>query len=1035
MITQESLDKFMAPKQGANAPTLVIPAPVKAETLSTPLQDATRQGAVEQFDKMQELEATPIATALSASVKNWDTTQLFDAAINKPQFQPDPDFKPNEALQNVQFPVTEDDRKFLFKSNSMDEFNWRTKQLQEMRERTQLAHTAPVMNAVLQFADPLYLATDLLSMGAGTALKLGRLGTAAVGAASTATLMNTIGSEARPVSQNEIIFAAALHGAATTAFYRPAAAPARRLDELSPEEFAAEMQRRNGIDPNNPPQFDPNNAMSPLAMSLGVGPRGATVVDEVPESIRAAAQRGLDLARRGEQTNPKRPFLEWSLFKSFSQHSEESSALAGRLLDDPLNPNMTSAAAIQRETQARFGVLLNQYEDTLRNALTTEGWSNIRRFRDPVGYRRAQQEFEAAVRLELDKRMIDPNYKGANQSVANAADRLGEYSRAVGRELEQKGMVEPGFVEKNPYYYPRRMNVTKIEQAEQLLGKKPFMKQMTTAVQRGIGTDRPTANVIAHAMVERARRKGYGIDNSGMIINKEGRDELLEIIANTKGMDEAAKARASALLRESGSDAGRPSMLKSRINIDMMHQLGPNLQVRDLFDDSITSMMDAYNRRITGRLALHEAGLGTDAERAAAREALAKSIKDGTARRQALEQYDNIMAYYQGAPVGEEMPQFMRQLSALTQATGLAASGLWQLVEYGTMMQRFGAVNTFRAMMRTIPEARALFKQMRATTKEGRQLALDAEEALTAAVASDIRMRPVMQHYEDMFSADKSPWVMRLEHARDATMFINMQKYIHFHQTRTNAALVMQTLRKAAEGDAKAIAAMKTYGANEQLLNDIRKQVGQHGTKPDAWDEGVFNRSRIVMMNAMDDAIVRARVGELPAFAEFSTLGKFLFTFRRFVAATHNKTLVGTWNREGARGMATLMAYQYPLAMMATAANNVISGKAFSDPETMAPNKLAGQALNYLGAIGFASEFTGVLTGQQRSFGAPGLLFLDRAYGVAGAATNAAGGVLTGDADQAISGARKAAGNVIQAIPLISIVPGVRALNEAVKGE
>ena len=197
----------------------------------------------------------------------------------------------------------------------------------------------------------------------------------------------------------------------------------------------------------------------------------------------------------------------------------------------------------------------------------------------------------------------------------------------------------------------------------------------------------------------------------------------------------------------------------------------------------------------------------------------------------------------------------------------------------------------------------------------------------------------------------------------------------------------------------------------------------------------MFNRSRIVMMNAMDDAIVRARVGELPAFAEFSTLGKFLFTFRRFVAATHNKTLVGTWNREGARGMATLMAYQYPLAMMATAANNVISGKAFSDPDTMAPNKLAGQALNYLGAIGFASEFTGVLTGQQRSFGAPGLLFLDRAYGVAGAATSAAGGVLTGDTEQAVSGARKAAGNIIQAIPLISIVPGVRALNEAVKGD
>ncbi|QBZ71550.1 internal virion protein [Escherichia phage Lidtsur] len=1034
MITQESLDKFMAPKQGANAPTLVIPAPVQAETLSTPLQEATRQGAIEQFERMQELEATPMSTALSASVKNWDTTQLFDAAINKPTFQVDPNFKPNEALQNVQFPVTEDDRTFLFKSKSMDEFNWRTQQLQEMRDRSELARTAPVMNAVVQFADPLYLATDLLSMGAGTALKLGRIGTAAIGAATTAATMATVGSEARPVSDNEIIFAAALHGAATAAVFKPAKAE-RSLADMSPEEFAAEMQRRNGIDPNNPPQFDPNNAMSPLAMSLGVGPRGAVVTDEVPAAIRDAAQRGLDLARRGEQTNPKRPWLEWSLYKTFSGHSEDSKALADRLLDDPLNPNATSAAAIQRETQARFGVLLNQYEDTLRVSLANQGWGNLRRFYDPVGYRRAQQEFESAVRMELDKRMIDPNFRGANTDVANAVDRLGEYSRAVGKELERKGMVEPGFVEKNPYYYPRRMNVAKVEEAERLLGKKAFMKQMTTAVQRGLSSDRPTANVIAHAMVERARRKGYGIDNSGHIINKEGRDELLEIINNAKGFDEAAKARASALLRPAGEDAGRPSMLKARINIDMMHQLGPNLQVRDLFDDSITSMMDSYNRRITGRLALHEAGLGTDAERAAAREALAKSIADGTKRREALQQYDNIVNYYMGAPVGEEMPQFMRQLSALTQATGLAASGLWQLVEYGTMMQRFGAMNTFKAMLRTLPEARALLKQMKVSAKDGRQLALDTEEALTAAVAGDIRMRPILQHYDDMFSADKSPWVMRLEHARDATMFINMQKYIHFHQTRTNAALVMQTLRKAAEGDAKAIAAMKTYGANDALLADVRKEVAKSGTKPESWDEGVFNRTRTVMMNAMDDAIVRARVGELPAFAEFSTLGKFLFTFRRFVAATHNKTLVGTWNRDGARGMATLMAYQFPLAMMATAANNVISGKAFKDPTTMTPGKLAGQALNYIGAIGFASEFTGVLTGQQRSFGAPGLLFLDRMYGVAGATTGAAGNLLTGDTDQAVNDARRAAGNIIQALPLISIVPGVRALNEAVKGE
>ncbi|MEI2559299.1 hypothetical protein, partial [Acinetobacter pittii] len=83
---------------------------------------------------------------------------------------------------------------------------------------------------------------------------------------------------------------------------------------------------------------------------------------------------------------------------------------------------------------------LNQYEDTLRAALSENGWGNLQRFKDPVGYRRAQQEFEQAVRQELDHRMIDPSFRGANVRVAQATDRLGEYSRAVGNELERSGM-------------------------------------------------------------------------------------------------------------------------------------------------------------------------------------------------------------------------------------------------------------------------------------------------------------------------------------------------------------------------------------------------------------------------------------------------------------------------------------------------------------------------------------------------------------------------------------------------------------------
>ncbi|MES9251953.1 hypothetical protein ABEP39_12280, partial [Cutibacterium acnes] len=171
-----------------SSPTLTIPAPapVKASELDTPLQAAVRQAAVDEFDTQQKLEATPISQALSASVKNWDTVGVFNSLFNKPSFTTYPQFHPNEALQTVGIPISEDDRDFLFKSTSQQEFDWRVSQLSAMRDRAQLAQTAPLMNAVIQFADPLYLAADLLSVGAATAVKAGRMTTLAMGATATA---------------------------------------------------------------------------------------------------------------------------------------------------------------------------------------------------------------------------------------------------------------------------------------------------------------------------------------------------------------------------------------------------------------------------------------------------------------------------------------------------------------------------------------------------------------------------------------------------------------------------------------------------------------------------------------------------------------------------------------------------------------------------------------------------------------------------------------------------------------------------------
>ncbi|MES6477971.1 hypothetical protein U6M90_12165, partial [Cutibacterium acnes] len=359
MITDKDLEKFMAPKAGANAPTLTIPAPapVKASELDTPLQAAVRQAAVDEFDTQQKLEATPISQALSASVKNWDTVGVFNSLFNKPSFTTDPQFHPNEALQTVGIPISEDDRDFLFKSTSQQEFDWRVSQLSAMRDRAQLAQTAPLMNAVIQFADPLYLAADLLSVGAATAVKAGRMTTLAMGATATAGVQSQV-ANTRPISENEIIFAAAMHGAATVIGRGKPPVPTKRLEDMTPEEFKAEIARRNGLDPNNPPDVEPSQFGSPVAMAAGIHVPPTPGASAVPASAQAAAAKGLKQAQQGLGTQPKRPWLEFSLFKRVAGYGPEGEAAAARLLDDPLNPSGVSAAAVHRELTARHSLLL-----------------------------------------------------------------------------------------------------------------------------------------------------------------------------------------------------------------------------------------------------------------------------------------------------------------------------------------------------------------------------------------------------------------------------------------------------------------------------------------------------------------------------------------------------------------------------------------------------------------------------------------------------------------------------------------------------
>lgn len=940
-----------------------VQEPVPITQVNTQSIQAEQAAAVATFDAEQATRAITTSEAASAAFRSTDTVSLVNLAkdVMTKGYTPVQAFDAAQFINELPVVLSVDDREFLAKSQSPDEAWDKLEKIQRIRDLQRTAGASPVLSTVIAFADPLYLVGSTLTLGAAQALKAGRIVTS-VAAATEAAATSAVVKEARPMSDNELIFNSLIAGAATGLLYRGGKVV---REELPPEiaEAAAEGARRS--DPSVPLEE-------------------ATVL------------RKEDL---------KRPMAEWSLMKTFSSYSPESAAFAKQFLADPLNPGSISAANIHRELDTRLAAPYIQYEQMVKEHVGAGFRGYMRRMVNPKEAQARQHEFESSVRFEMDMRNENPKYRGADPAVAKAADKLHEYGQAVAKEWERKGAVDPGFAEMNPNYYTHRMSLEKLNKITDAAGgQKAVVTALASSIVRKSAMQPETAKVVAYAMVERARRKGLGIDNAGVRMDDLAREEF-ETLIKGGGFSEDAVNQALAMLGRKAPDAGKAPTLKSRIPLSMFDDIGNSgYKVRDLFDDNLLTLSTSYHNRTVGRMAAWDMGVREAKDWVKWREKIAYSISDSGKRRNALEEFDNIEKYFSGAATGEAIPNAMRMINAMNTATGLAASGLWQVVEYGRLMQQYGAISTTRAMLKSIPESRALWKAIKNGDK---QTAWDIEEVLTASVANDIRIRPLVQQFEDMFSAEKGPWMQRAELAKDGAMFVNGQKYIHFHQSRTMAALAVQNLRKAAMGDANAAKRFALHGGTPELMQAIRKEIDKHGTKPELWDDAVFTRTRSVLLSAMDDAVVRARLGELPAWAEFSQLGKFLFKFRTFVLAAHNKTTVGTLHNEGVVAMAQLLMYQMPLAMLATSANMAIRGEDIGTVE-----EVAKRSVTYLSAIGLASEVTGVLFGNSRSFGTPGMLFVDKLYGTAAAAAK-------GDTNAAAAG-------LISAIPLVSLTAPAR---------
>jgi len=717
--------------------------------------------------------------------------------------------------------------------------------------------------------------------------------------------------------------------------------------------------------------------------------------------------------------------ISWSLHKSMASFGTVGRRIADLLVDNPLDMRGDSVVSQARAVRADFTSLQFEYEDLLSKELAARGAGVFQRIGNTRKGIEVQQGIEKELQLEMLHRERNTRLGRATPSkskpvIVAMADKLDNLYRTALKEMQAAGVRGADAVAESSGYFSRRWDISNITEAKNKLiamGRTPeeadnlLIGMVQSGLRQANGWDAELSRDVAKAILDRADRKGFFEDSAfrhhvGNEAAKEVRDILKEAGISGKRLQ-----RAMDVLTGVVDEAGKLSNLKRRLDIEMKAGIalpdGSVLTVADLIASDITRGTEAYLDQVAGRIALARKGLPDVSDAGALRDELSRSIPTVAERGEAVKLFDETMNSIMGRPTGEDLPAAMRNLQAVTRMVGLASSGLWQLTEYAVVMARFGGIRTLKYAMKEASFAAV----RRADYKTSQQLV----DVLSRNASIDIRIRPFINRMEDNFDVPMSNVVQaKLMQAQQLVPYINAQKYVQTHQARVVANLVVDTFSRAGKGDQKAIEVLAGYGLEPHIMTRIQAELADAGMDTAKWSDSTWAAVRGPLTKMMDDSVLRNRTGEIPAFAQFSQVGKFIFTFRSFVLGAHNKVLAGTISRDGIAGLGLIVLYQFPMSLLAVQANAAIQGKEIKDDE-----ELVAKAFGQMGSIGLFSELFGVATGQKEQFGAPGMIAIDRAYKLVG-------DVASGDTGQALSGA-------LQAVPLISIFPTIRAVGEAFK--
>ncbi|AYD85857.1 internal virion protein with endolysin domain [Acinetobacter phage vB_AbaP_46-62_Aci07] len=402
--------------------------------------------------------------------------------------------------------------------------------------------------------------------------------------------------------------------------------------------------------------------------------------------------------------------------------------------------------------------------------------------------------------------------------------------------------------------------------------------------------------------------------------------EQIHDVLTRAGLSNEDASGVTARMFEASKDAqGQPKNLRKRMdwdwNMTYKSSTGKTFGMKDLTDSSTFGNLEEYSRRMAARNGLAQYGIKSEAELDNLLTSYLDKLPKGQDPQRARKFFQAVRDDLLGRPIGEAAPEALRTSQAVADMMLLANSGLYGIIDLATQVYKTGVVRSFPHIYRGLKTAVKGMKGF--STTEAKTL----EDIFTGKLIAPSRWKNFMSHYSDGYSVSNGIHEAA-QYYSQSTRFLNLSEYLKRFQIGMLMGVYGDVLRGVANGNARDIKYMKNkMKVSDELLSAIQTEWKAKGGNIDSWSNATRVALEQKIFNESDNLAFNIQKGEVPSILEHSTMGKVVFPYMRYAFAMQQKVLRRTLNRDGAVGLALLMAAQMPAAMLVGAAINVRNGK------------------------------------------------------------------------------------------------------------